>query len=244
MAEAGVVDDVDYFTAIHIGTGVPRGHVVCGNDTFMAATKLDVTYRGIASHAGGRPEEGRNALLAAARATLGLHSIPRHSAGSSRINVGVLQAGTGRNVVPSRATMKVETSGSTNDVNDFVYQQALKVIEGAAHMHGVEVDIALMGAAQSSKPSPAWVRFIHQQAEQVPGLTHIIDSQTDAAGSEDATYLMERVKAHGGLASYVVFGTDISAGHHNEKFDFDESVMAVAVTTLALLALNIHDFGG
>lgn len=244
MADAGVVDDVDYFTAIHIGTGVPRGHVVCGNDTFMATTKLDVTYRGIASHAGGRPEEGRNALLAAAQATLGLHAIPRHSAGSSRINVGVLQAGTGRNVVPSRATLKVETRGSTNEVNDFVYQHALKVIEGAAHMHGVEVDVALMGAAQSSKPSPAWVAFIHQQAEQVPALTHIIDSQTDAAGSEDATYLMERVKAHGGLASYVVFGTDLSAGHHNEKFDFDESVMTVAVTTLALLALNINDFGG
>lgn len=242
MADAGVVDDVDYFTAIHIGTGVPRGHVVCGNDTFMATTKLDVTYRGIASHAGGRPEEGRNALLAAAQATLGLHAIPRHSAGSSRINVGVLQAGTGRNVVPSRATLKVETRGSTNEVNDFVYQHALKVIEGAAHMHGVEVDVALMGAAQSSKPSPAWVAFIHQQAEQVPALTHIIDSQTDAAGSEDATYLMERVKAHGGLASYVVFGTDLSAGHHNEKFDFDESVMTVAVTTLALLALNINDF--
>lgn len=98
----------------------------------MATTKLDVTYRGVASHAGGRPEEGRNALLAAAQATLGLHAIPRHSAGSSRINVGVLQAGAGRNVVPSRATLKVETRGSTNAVNDFVYQQVLKVIEGAA----------------------------------------------------------------------------------------------------------------
>lgn len=244
MADAGVVDDVDYFTAIHIGTGVPLGHVVCGNDTFMATTKLDVTYRGVASHAGGRPEEGRNALLAAAQATLGLHAIPRHSAGSSRINVGVLQAGTGRNVVPSHASMKVETRGSTNEVNEFVYQQALKVIEGAATMQGVEVEIALMGAAQSSKPSPEWVAFIHRQAEQVQGLTQIIDSQTDAAGSEDATYLMERVKACGGLASYVVFGTELSAGHHNEKFDFDESVMDIAVTTLALLALNINDFGG
>ncbi|MEH0875429.1 M20 family metallo-hydrolase [Pectobacterium cacticida] len=242
MADAGVVDDVDYFTAIHIGTGVPRGHIVCGNDTFMATTKLDVTYRGVAAHSGGRPEEGRNALLAAAQAALGLHAIPRHSAGSSRINVGVLQAGTGRNVVPSLATMKVETRGATNAVNEFVYQQALKVIEGAAVMHDVEVDIALMGAAQSSKPSPEWVAFIHRQAEQVQGITQVIDSQTDAAGSEDATYLMERVKACGGLASYVVFGTELSAGHHNEKFDFDESVMDVAVTTLALLALNINEF--
>ncbi|UPT54597.1 M20 family metallo-hydrolase [Dickeya zeae] len=243
MAEAGVVDDVDYFTAIHIGTGIPNGHLVCGNDTFMATTKLDVTYRGVASHAGGRPEDGRNALLAAAQATLGLHAIPRHSGGSSRINVGVLQAGTGRNVVASHAMMKVETRGATNEVNEFIYQQALKVIEGAAVMHGVEVEIALMGAAQCSQPSPEWVAFIHRQAERVGELTHIIDRKDGAAGSEDATYLMERVKAHGGLASYAIFGTALSAGHHNEKFDFDEGVMAVAVKTLALLALNIGEFG-
>lgn len=28
MVDAGVVDDVDYFTAVHIGTGVPAGTVV------------------------------------------------------------------------------------------------------------------------------------------------------------------------------------------------------------------------
>jgi aminobenzoyl-glutamate utilization protein A len=36
----------------------------------------------------------------------------------------------------------------------------------------------------------------------------------------------------------MVFGTELSAGHHNEQFDFDENVMAIAVETLALAALN------
>ncbi|PLR29224.1 peptidase M20 [Chimaeribacter coloradensis] len=242
MAEAGVVDDVDFFTAIHIGTGVPAGQLVCGNDTFMATTKFDVTFTGVAAHAGGKPEEGRNALLAAAQAALGLHSLPRHSAGASRVNVGVLQAGSGRNVVPSQASMKVETRGATNEVNEFIFQQAMNVVAGAAAMHGVTHEISLMGAAQSSTPSAAWVRFIHQQAEAIPELVKIVDRQEAAAGSEDATYLMERVKARGGLASYMVFGCDLSAGHHNERFDFDESVMAVAVKTLATLALNIRAF--
>ncbi|MCW7773828.1 amidohydrolase, partial [Klebsiella pneumoniae] len=65
MVAAGVVDDVDYFTAIHIGTGVPAGTVVCGGDNFMATTKFDVQFSGVAAHAGGKPEDGRNALLAA-----------------------------------------------------------------------------------------------------------------------------------------------------------------------------------
>ncbi|CAI1635142.1 Indole-3-acetyl-aspartic acid hydrolase [Serratia proteamaculans] len=60
MVEAGVVDDVDFFTAVHIGTGVAAGELVCGSDSFMATSKLDVTYRGVASHAGAKPEDGRS----------------------------------------------------------------------------------------------------------------------------------------------------------------------------------------
>lgn len=242
MVEAGVVDDVDFFTAIHIGTGVAAGEVVCGSNTFMATTKLDVSFRGVASHAGARPEEGRNALLAAAQATLALHNLPQHSGGSARVNVGVLQAGTGRNVVPDIAFMKVETRGSSNEVNDFIYQQALQTLAGAAAMYGVEHQVKLMGAARSSQPTSAWVDFIHRQAESVEELTSVVNSRAQAAGSEDATYMMERVKQRGGQASYVIFGTELSAGHHNEKFDFDESVMPVAIKTLATLALNLPDF--
>ncbi|ATA20632.1 aminobenzoyl-glutamate utilization protein A [Gibbsiella quercinecans] len=243
MVEAGVVDDVDFFTATHIGTGVPAGELVCGSDSFMATSKLDVTFRGTAAHAGAKPEDGRNALLAAAQATLGLYAIPRHSEGASRINVGVLQAGSGRNVIADRALMKVETRGATNEINEFVYQQALNVIQGAAQMHGVTCDIALMGAAQSSKPTQPWVEYIQRQAQGISELRSVVQRREQAAGSEDATYMMERVKAHGGQASYVIFGTELSAGHHNEKFDFNEQVMAVAVKTLATLALNLPSFG-
>src|SRR5690625_1956010 len=58
MSEAGVVDDVDYFIASHIGTGVPHGHVVAANNGFLATSKLDVSFSGRSSHAGGEPEKG------------------------------------------------------------------------------------------------------------------------------------------------------------------------------------------
>ena len=34
MTEAGVVDDVDYFVASHIGTGIPMNHVLGSNNGF------------------------------------------------------------------------------------------------------------------------------------------------------------------------------------------------------------------
>ncbi|PHM50731.1 amidohydrolase [Xenorhabdus miraniensis] len=243
MVEAGVVDDVDFFIAIHLGLGVSHGELVCGCDNFLATTKIDVTYRGVSAHSGAKPEEGRNALLAAAQAALGLHAIPRHSEGSSRINVGVLQAGIGRNVVPDYALMKIETRGKTNEINEFIYHQALSIIEGAAKMQGVEYELKLMGAAQSSLPSPAWVDFIYQQTQKnIPELSSVAKNLQQPAGSEDATYFMERVKANGGQATYLIFGTELSAGHHNERFDFDENVMKTAVKTLATIALHLPDF--
>lgn len=238
MVAAGVLDDVDYFTAIHIGTGVPSGTVVCGGDNFMATTKFDVLFSGVAAHAGGKPEDGRNALLAAAQAALALHAIAPHSAGASRVNVGVMQAGTGRNVVPSSARLKVETRGETDVINQYVFERAKQAIAGAATMYEARYQLQLMGAATSSAPSPAWVDYLRQQTAQVPGVKQAVDRIAAPSGSEDATLMMARVQERGGLASYMIFGTELSAGHHNEKFDFDENVMTLAVETLARVALN------
>ncbi|MEE9651794.1 M20 family metallo-hydrolase [Enterobacter soli] len=238
MVAAGALDGVDYFTAVHIGTGVPAGTVICGSDNFMATTKFDVRFTGVAAHAGGKPEEGRNALLAAAQAALALHSIAPHSEGASRVNVGVMQAGSGRNVVPASALLKVETRGESEAINQYVFERAQSVIAGAAALYGVSAETHLMGSATSSTPSPAWVNYLREQAEHVTGVLHAIDKVKAPAGSEDATLMMARVQQNGGLASYMVFGTDLSAGHHNEKFDFDEQIMNVAVETLARTALN------
>ncbi|KAA0511796.1 M20 family metallo-hydrolase [Enterobacter vonholyi] len=238
MVAAGALDDVDYFTAIHIGTGVPAGTVICGSDNFMATTKFDVSFTGVAAHAGGKPEDGRNALLAAAQAALALHSIAPHSDGASRVNVGVMQAGSGRNVVPANALIKVETRGESEAINQYVFERAKAVITGAAALYGVSAEMRLMGAATSSAPTPAWVDYLREQASRVSGVVHAINKVKAPAGSEDATLMMARVQQNGGMASYMVFGTDLSAGHHNEKFDFDEQVMPVAIETLARTALN------
>ena len=62
----------------------------------------------------------------------------------------------------------------------------------------------------------------------------------DHAGSEDATYFMERVKQNGGLATYCIFGTDLPAGHHNEQFDINEDTLLAAVDVLFESVLKIN----
>jgi aminobenzoyl-glutamate utilization protein A len=87
MVGAGVVDDVDYLLGLHLYSGWQLGEIDPGRTNYLATTKFDATLVGAPSHAGGRPHEGKNALLAAATAVLNLHAIPRHKEGATRINV-------------------------------------------------------------------------------------------------------------------------------------------------------------
>ena len=240
MANAGVVDDVDYFIASHVGTGVPHQHFVASNNGFLATSKLDITFKGRASHAGAQPEEGNNALLAAANAALNIHAIARHSKGISRVNVGELHAGSGRNIIADHAFLKVETRGENSEVNQYVKDQLESIIAGAAHMYQVDYQIDTVGEALSSQGSKELALILEECAQGSALVKETILESNDPSGSEDATYFMERVKQNGGRATYCIFGTDLAAGHHNEQFDINEETLHAAVDVLFQSVLKIN----
>ena len=231
MVEAGVVDGVDYFLGMHVGAGSPLGTVIAGTNGFLATTKINAKFVGKAAHAGAEPEKGRNALLAAASAILGIHAIPNHSGGASRINVGTCIAGDGRNIVPAHASLQLETRGENSEVHIYVHEQAIAVLEGAAKMYGTELSYEVVGAAKTCSSSEQLIELVAKAARSIQGLEKIIPSSKFAAGSEDATYMMDQVQKQGGLATYAVFGTTLAAGHHHEKFDIDEKVLSITLNT-------------
>lgn len=239
MVEAGIVDDVDYFIALHVGTGVPHRHFVASNDNFLASSKIDVTFRGQTAHAGSEPEKGSNSLLAASTAVLNLHAISRHSSGTSRINVGEMQAGLGRNIIPNEAKLKIETRGETAEINEFMKEKVERIVTSAAAMYENELEFEIVGEAISSKCSPEFAEILHEVAIEHPFIEKSVVTTDKNAGSEDATYFMERVKEAGGVASYVLFGTDLAAGHHHEKFDINEETLLPAVEILFSLAKHL-----
>ena len=235
MAAKGVVDDVDYFFGGHIGfIAREPDMLICSTGGFLATTKLDARFTGKSSHAGAAPQEGRNALLAAAAASLALHSIPRHGEGASRINVGVLNAGTGRNVVPDTALLKLETRGATTAINDFMAAEADRMLKAAALMYHTEVKITQAGSAPSCVSEQELGREIAALAEKTGIYTKVVPYK-EMGGSEDCAYFMERVQQHGGHAVYLGYGTPIAAGHHNRRFDFDERCLWQAAGILMTL---------
>jgi len=61
----------------------------------------------------------------------------------------------------------------------------------------------------------------------------------DFGASEDATYFMERVQSRGGQACYLLIGSSLAAGHHDNHFDFDEQAISKAIRLLSQTARDI-----
>ena len=97
LAAGGQLDDVDALLALHIGIHANSGELVINPTEFLCSTKFDVEFMGRAAHAGLEPNAGSNALAAACIATTAMLGIARHRDGMTRINIGQLNGGSGRN---------------------------------------------------------------------------------------------------------------------------------------------------
>jgi len=225
LVSRGIFEEVDYLVGGHIGCAAREiGLVVCGCRGFLATTKFDVILEGVAAHAGATPQKGRNALLAAAAMAVQLHAIPRHGDGDTRINVGTLHAGAGRNIIADRAVLEVEVRGTTSALNDYMMGEARRIIDSIATMYGVTATVQVVGAAGGATSDAGLKEIVREAAVQLPETREVVDS-VDAQGSEDMTFMMDAVQAHGGQATYLLVGTQLAAGHHNPSFDFDESCL-------------------
>ena len=242
MVAAGHLDDVDVFIGSHIApTGGPDdGDVTPGTWGSLATTKYDVTFTGLAAHAGGFPEKGKNALLAAASAVLALQAIPRHSGGQSRVNVGTLHAGTGRNVIPDRAVMQLEVRGETTEINQYMADMAVAACEGAARMQGCACEMVKMGEAEGQHSDlPLLERIADVVRRDLPQLTVSSTRNAQNWGSEDISLMMNRVQAHGGQATYMRVMTPMAGAQHTVTFDFDEQVLSRSVMVFCAAALDV-----
>lgn len=239
VVSKGWTRGADYFLSGHIGfLEEPVGTVALTTNQFLASTKLDVTYQGESAHAGKSPEEGRNALLSAASAALHLNGITRHSNGATRINIGTLNAGAGRNIIADEAMMMIETRGETTALNAYMQDEALRIIEASATLFDTEVTVEETGYAQSAICDAEWIEW-GKEALQGSRYAHTIVNETGLGASEDATAFINDVQQRGGKATYIIVASPLKAPHHHPEFDYDEKVLVVAVSTFTRM-LSYH----
>lgn len=227
VCDSGVLDDVDYFMALHLGCNLKKGEVLLDPQDFLCTTKLDIHFTGEPAHAGSDPEKGHNALAGACLAASQILAAPRHSAGMSRVNIGVLRAGEGRNVIPAGAEMQVEVRGQTAAIVGYLMDYVDRCVQGAALIHRLTARTEKTGEALDFRNDQQMISVMQQVIDRHAALSSVSAS---VGGSEDASLMVRQVQKCGGKALYFIVGAGQPAGHHKAKFDIDEEALSTGLT--------------
>ena len=240
MVQSGLFDDVDFVLGSHCGGKAGPGEVALVHRGVLASTKFDIRFKGTPSHAGNQPHRGHSALMAACATSMMLAGIPRHGDGTSRVAVGRLVAGEGRNITPVHAYIQAEVRGETSEVNEFMCENVRKIVQGNALAYGVESDIERVGDATTLDRCPEMIEALREVAEGIEGV-NILDLKSPA-GSEDFTWMVKRVVAHGGQGAFFRWGCRHN-GHHKFHFDLqDTESMPLAYKMFTGYVLKMNGF--
>jgi len=114
---------------------------------------MDITITGRAAHAGGEPEKGINAIAVAVDA-ISHFKLGRLDA-ETTANVGMIQGGVARNVVPETCRVTAETRSRRASKLERQKNIMLAAFERAAENHGARLDMQLKHAYPLFRLSPA-----------------------------------------------------------------------------------------
>lgn len=214
-----LIKNLDYMAGLHIGMDVDSGDIVVGSRGFLATKKLDITFKGKSSHAGAKPEDGHNALLAAASAALNFNSLSQHSKGMTRINVGRLNAGSGRNIIANFGKIEMEIRSDKQEIIDYLYEGVERIVKGVSYSYQCKYEIETVGSAPNLDGYDK--DFIRDLRNFYRSKNYKLVSYP-MKGSEDVTYLLNKVNRNGGRAVHFILGSNLKSGHHTEDFDINE----------------------
>jgi aminobenzoyl-glutamate utilization protein A len=241
VVKSGFLDDVSRIFTIHFYSLWESGLLSCTREKgHFAISKFDAKFTGAQAHAGSRPEAGRDALTAAANAVLNLNAIPRHSDGATRVNVGRLTAGPGRNIICDEAVMELETRGETTALNDYMVDHAMRILKASADMRGCGLEITPMGFAPGGSGDPDFSSEIIDYAAR----TRVLNSswRQRNCGSEDFHHMLDHVRKRGGKGAALSVGAGPGGKPHSPDFDINEEVLkdtAAFVSALIIERLNM-----
>jgi tripeptide aminopeptidase len=114
----------------------PIGEVVVDSPTHF---RVQAAFRGAAAHAGIRPEEGRSAILAAARAvsSLRLGRLDEHTT----VNVGTISGGSAINVVAEHCALELEARALGDERAEELVAEIVDRLHEAANRADCDCDL-------------------------------------------------------------------------------------------------------
>jgi tripeptide aminopeptidase len=127
----------------------PIGEIVIAAPTHH---RIEAVIRGRAAHAGVRPEDGRSAIAAAARAIAAM-PLGRLDADTTA-NVGTISGGTATNVVPELCRVEAEVRGLDDERVEGVVTELVDALQDAVNAGECDLDVIVTPMFRGYRTNP------------------------------------------------------------------------------------------
>ena len=158
------------------------------NGAFVRSRKgravWEVVFRGVAAHAGNNPQDGRSAILAAARFTLEVNQLQDYSGKGTSVNVGVIHGGTVCNTVPDLCKLTIDRR-CYRDEDGQAIDDAIQALARRSCVDGIHVEakrLSLTPAMPYSEKNRPLIELVNEAAR----LEGFEAQWADAGGGSDA----------------------------------------------------------
>jgi amidohydrolase len=219
----------------HNWPGLEAGTVAVHDGPVMAAgNRLFFTITGRAGHAA-LPHMTRDPMVAAAHLLLALQSVVSRAIDpldSAVVTIGVIQAGSVANQIPSSAEMRGTMRVLRDEVRAQVQQAIHRIARGVATSFDVEIDVQIPHGIPVTRNTPI-ERDLAAEAARTAGLTLRRDMAPAMTGEDFSWFLKQRPGA------FVWIGNGPADGDcelHNANYDFNDAILPATSGYLATVA--------
>ncbi|TWP38540.1 M20 metallopeptidase family protein [Leekyejoonella antrihumi] len=233
---------VDAAFAMHVFSCMaPHGQLLTKPGVMMSASDgLEVTIHGAGGH-GSAPHKAKDPVVAAAEMVTSLQVMLTRQFDMfdpAVLTVGVLRAGTKRNVIPETASFEATIRTFSEENRERMQRVVPRLIQGIAAAHGLTAEVHY----NIEYPRTVTDLSETQRAEQVIGgllgeerLTRLA---TPISGSEDFSHVLDRVPGTFIGLGAVTPGVDpaTAAFNHSPHAIFDDGVLTDGAALYAELA--------
>ena len=226
----------DAIFALHNAPGQALGTLGFRSGPALAsADRVIITVRGKGGHAA-MPHFSCDPIVAGASIVMALQSIVARNIdplASAVVTVGMFQAGTVNNVIPSMARLELSVRALDREVRRLLRQRIQEVAMAQATSLGVVAEVDYQEGYPVLVNTDAETAFAAQVATELLGPERVLLDRPAVMGSEDFAFMLEHRPG-----CYLFLGNGDGAGScmvHNPGYDFNDAAMETGAAYWSLL---------
>ena len=230
--------------AMHVSTGIdlPTGTAVLSSREIAApaADYFQIQFHGKSCH-GATPDQGTDALLAAAYTVIALQTLPAREQQVDDpfvLTVGKLQAGSAGNAISESAVLQGTVRAYNETTREKIKNRMQEIVKAQAKSVGVRGKLTFTGGCPTLKSDKTLVQLAKTCAENLFPEKQVVVTDGKGGGSEDFAYISHEIPS----VFMVIAAGRIADGYkyplHHPKTRFDEAVLPIASALLSQFVLD------